>query len=442
MSTRSLLKSLIVVYSEAIWIYFGLALYAKIEWDITQLPLPYAWISACFLGYAGQFLLTRWVRNTKLKYLFTLVPLFILITFNWHWFSAYDRGYGLAFLLTCVFLYLRSAYYFLKEPTRAQMLLRFEGNVLWYILFVLILKVHPNLETLIHIPFMVGILFSLAGMTLTLHPESGQKEAIKTKMVGNSWGLLGVVIVVLALGSLLSLLLLVNQVRTGVVTIVFGTWEGVGALGDLVLKAMIWLLSLTSPPEANSELLQQSVPPSLSVTEAEAVAYIEMPLFWLFLSIAVLAIFAILYFLPKIVPKMASNQRVEVEILSGGPRKSFWLLLWQRIKSMLESYIFRWRRNFPGFYLFRVYWDFYLLQKWCGKLGFSRLPHETPLDYGQRLINEYQLPEDFNYKGENYNLRHSVLELVQYYGFVYYGGERVGEERDFEPLMEYLGGKR
>lgn len=439
MSSRSICKSAIALFSEMVWLYFGLAFWAKIEWEITQLPHPESWIIACLLGYGGQYLLRRWSATPALLYTISGVFLLILVIYSGKGASSYGSGYVFAVSMSVAFLYLRSSYFACKEPTRAQMLLRFEGNIIWYILYVLILPAHPGLDSFIHLPFMFGIVASLAGMILTLHPGNEEEKPVQTKIVGNkTTGFAAVIVAILVLGVLMSLVMLWPPIRKGFMLVLKNAGEGTLTLWGFIMDAFAWLFSLLPAVEEQTLPPPQSPPTPVNIEEGEVWGSLSISPYWGIGIVVVVGIIVALWLLSKMVIKW-KPVKSKTRVVRYEQQQSFLQWLWQQLRHGIAKWLGWWKRKFPHFYACRIYWYFHLLQGWGERNGLSRYPHETPREYGQRLAEQLELPEDYDYRGDPVNLRDAVTRLVECYAFTYYTrGRRKKEENDFCPLLSFM----
>jgi|GEM_PF-3264847 len=432
MSIRPFLKTVIALYSEALWLYFGLAIFAKIQWEVTPLPDAKTWILACVLGYLSQKIAGRWISDVRIRYALSAIILAVLGVFSWREWIPFGRGYSLACLLTIVFLFLRSSYYVEKEPTRAQMLLRFEGNILWYSVFVLLLQVNPNLQSVIHLPFLFAILISLTGMVLTLYPEENKDENVQVKIVGKASGFPGVMIGIFGLGGVLTLFTLLPPVRSAIIALFEGIGAGAVQVGKLLFQFLNWLLSLIPVSEEGSPIPMNEPGAPLEFKGGGMEGTAEFPIFWVVVGLAAIALVLALWFLArKRPPRLKLDRRItRIHI---GRSQSVWTQVWQSILSFIAKLVRSWRKRFPQFYVYRIYWYFHLLQKWGEKKGLGRLPTESPRDFVKKIVEQYPVPAE---------LRESMFQLGDDFAATFYTGGRQVTERDFTLLIGYLKRKR
>ncbi|MBP1934157.1 hypothetical protein [Ammoniphilus resinae] len=432
MSIRPFLKTVIALYSEALWLYFGLAIFAKIQWEVSSLPDALTWILACILGYLSQRTVGRWISDVRIRYALSAIILAALGVFSWSEWIPFGRGYSLACLLIIVFLFLRGSFYVEKEPTRAQMLLRFEGNILWYSVFALLLQVNPNLQSVIHVPFLLAILISLSGMVLTLYPEENKEENVQVRIVGKASGFPGVMIGIVGLGGLMTLFALLPPIRSAIVSFLQGIGVGAVQVGKMLFQFLNWLLSLIPISEEGAPLPMDEPKTPLEFKGGGMEGTAEFPVFWVVVGLAAIALVLALWFLARKRPARVKVNRRMTKIHFGRSR-SFWTQLWQSILGFFAKLVRAWRKRFPQFYAYRIYWYFHLLQKWGQKKGMGRLPTESPRDYVKKIVEEYPVPTE---------LKESMFQLGDDFAATFYTDGRKVSDRDFSQLMVFLKGKR
>ncbi|NLF42452.1 MAG: hypothetical protein GX587_07135, partial [Bacteroidales bacterium] len=167
---KEIYKSFILEFSEIIWVYYIIVLFASDEWgEPAYFDLTWFIISA-FIGYAINLLLYRFAnKNLVLMVLANAFVLGCLIVQNWR--SVMMQGhltFGLAVSIGITFLFLRSARLAFRSPKRQEILYHFEGNVLLYIFLAVFFIFRGWANNTFHIFFIFSIISSLIGMILTL----------------------------------------------------------------------------------------------------------------------------------------------------------------------------------------------------------------------------------------------------------------------------------
>ncbi|RXT03794.1 DUF4129 domain-containing protein [Ammoniphilus sp. CFH 90114] len=431
MSLRSALKRGICLYSEGIWLYFGLALYAKIEWQRTELFLPWTWLFIGVTGFLIPLLLQKWTQKVSVLFGVSLIALLPQLYGSWK--LGIQAGYGYAGLVTFLLfvLYVRSGYLVYHEPTRVQLILRFEGNVILYILFVLFMTVNPDVEQFLHLPFVVGILASLMAIVFTLQPEEAGQESVQVRTVGSMGNVAVPMLGVVLLGILFGLSVLMPQVRTGMVGLLTNLAEGGVWLGKWALGVITWLLSLVSVTEEMGVLPPAPGQVSPGNQEGEWVQSLSFP--WqLVLFLLLVSLIVVLWLVFGHRPRMKPVSRSPVKIRQTWNRPS-WKAIWSRLVNYLRQCLEKWRRKFPGYYALQLYWYFHQVEQWGRKQGVTRLAAETPREYSIRLAGRVELSDA---------QRSMLIRLGDCYTAAYYSGGRKVDDREFGQLITELRGYR
>ncbi|WP_134701051.1 DUF4129 domain-containing protein [Ammoniphilus sp. YIM 78166] len=430
MSPRSAWKRIITLYSETVWIYFGLALYAKIEWQITQPLHPGLLAIACLTGFLSQWLLGKWRMWNAL---------FVLPILYWGWSSTAHLGFSYAgfVLFTVLFLFVRSSWLAYREPTRNQLLLRLEGNIIWYILFLLVIHAHPEVSERTHLPFVIGILLSLVAMVLTLHPEQTEQDHIQVRVVGGMTHLTLPLLGIFSLAIVFTLFALLPIVRNGLVSLLKGMGETGLWLGNGILKGFVWLLTLFPVKEEPSGILPAPVPePHPPVSEGGMLQAIPFPLEAVGVILALFVLGAI-WLISQLKLKKWNAPTITTSVIRI-QKQAFWKTLWRRFLTYWKQWMGNWKRRLPGYDRLPIYRAFHLLERWGKKQGFPRLPAETPREYALRVSHQVAIPDVIEYKGREFPLREGVRKVGESFSHAYYSPDRKMEDEDWGPLLWYL----
>lgn len=434
---RTFAKYAIALYSESIWIYFAIVLFMKIEQDVFVFPQPLSWLAAAIAAYGLNAWLSRKWSNPLWVYGINLILLAGIVIQNWRTIPDGAWFYGMAVSIAVCYIYLRSMFYVQKGPSREQMLLRFEGNVLFYFIYVLISLAHPLPTPVIHLFFMIAIVLSLLGMVLTLYPETDGDDKVETHLVGEAgWlpVLFGAVFIAVCLASLL---LLLPAVQTALTEFVIQAWQGIVWLWEMMWTAVLKLLSLLPSSESEQVLPEQDSSPFEMPEGLPEETQLHLPLFWIFGAVALVAFIALLWFLSKGLRRLKVSPRVTV-IRSSVRSVSWWksLLHWvQKVMGQVTAWI---KGTFPGYYALPVYWYFYRLTRWGKRNGIPRQKHETPIQYVRHVAAKLDPQAPLTVKGKQYQWKRDLLHLGEAYAAAYYSKGKHVQARDFKPLFRFL----
>jgi hypothetical protein len=406
---------------------YGLAFFAKVQWEISVLPVGWGWVLAIVVGYGVNYFLGN--RGTGLLWMLGLngVLLGSILAWLWTTLPAGQWAYNIAFNFGIIFLYVRSARFIYQVPTRTQMLLRFEGNVIFYMVFVLMGQAHPAMITgSFHVLFLIALVLSLIGMVLTLYPDEEQQQhgdSMETRVVGEGQSLSLILGVILIACAGIGLLLLIPAVQAGLISLVTGGWGVLTWAGSAVLSALGWLLSLIPPPEP-VEMPAPEGSPRLDLPEGAGGGQGDMSVIWLVMILAILFIIILVW-----ISSMLMRNWKPVAPVRMKRSKVRRVSIWSRLYGWLLGLVKRWKMRFPRYYSLRIYWYYYLMSKWAAKNGYPRLGHETPGEYVRRLCDTIPFDQE---------IKDRLQRLGAAYSAAYYSGGKVivEEDFDFEQLRE------
>ncbi|MCM3716241.1 hypothetical protein [Halalkalibacter oceani] len=437
-------KSLIVLLSEAVWIYYLIVLFTSIEWGSVASFQVSWWLGAAILGYA----MTKGLAG-RVHYIAVIaiqLPLLLFILWQ-NWLAAVPQGgwvLGISLSLALLFLYVRSGSFVFFEPKRAHMLRRFEGNIIFYVMFAWIFTYNGWATETFHLLFLASIFLSLLGMVTTLQSDTqsaGQEVEVRT--VGQSRWFHGVLSLFVLSITLLCFVLFLPIIRNGLYALALTGWGWLTAAGALALKWLHWLLSLLPGETGGEMLLAENNEMPLLPEEAMEEAPFNIPIHWIVIGlgsvVAILALIVVARFLKGWQPpKGIKPRKLRVTRIS----------LWSRLLSSLQALgrrlKRRWRAGIRRYYLHSVYWTYAKVHKWGRKNGLKRQKVETAKDYIDRIISrltEDQKGESDAERREQAELQSMLRQLYQEYDAVYYGGEKIGTETDYAPLLNMLGAR-
>ena len=181
-------KSFIMMFSESIWMYYLIVMFTSVEWNQPIFFDCTWWIVSGALGYTLNALLAN-KKSHVLLFSANLSVLVFIIIQNWR--NVVPQGswiFGLAVSVGLSVVFIRSSRLITRLPTRYEILRRFEGNVIYYIVFAVVFAVNKWNNEIFHLFFIFAIFSSLIGMILTLqgHEETEGDQKTKIMKVGQS----------------------------------------------------------------------------------------------------------------------------------------------------------------------------------------------------------------------------------------------------------------
>ncbi len=436
-------KSFVMMFSEVIWIYYVIVLFTSVEWNQAAFFDITWFVIAGILGYVLNLILLN-IRYHMLGFVVNIVAIGFIVIQNWKNIVPEEAwSLGLAVSIGAGIIFVRSARLVKQQPTRQELLRRFEGNIIYYIIFALSFSVNNWNNVVFHILFIFGIISSLMTMILTLQgfEESEDNRNIKVIKVGQSTWFAGLASILLAVIPLITLILLLPSVNKSIYFLVVSLWEKIKWIGAKLLHFLHWIMSLFPESEINGTIPDN--PPQQIKMPAEGIEerFTSLPSALIITIIAILFILAAIWVITKIVKK--SNEVMKIRPQQIIIRKeSLWLKLKRKLTLYLQILKTKFYMSFSYFYIHPVYWYYNKLLKWGNKNGFPKTSVETSKEYINRIIK--YIPESkniFTQEEKVYNLAELLMNLNNEYQGVYYGMNlKKINETEYKILINYLKG--
>ncbi len=433
-------KSLILLFSEAIWVYYVIAMFASIEMNKPVFVNVTWWCIAAIVGYLFNALLAG-----KIHYVILLSGnVLFLGGIVFQNIKAINEG---AWLLTVVlsvaviFVFVRSASFVFRErePNRLQMLQHFEANMIAYAILALIFSTNGWSSEWFHGVFLLAISFTLIGMILTLQnlDQRVEDDEIEVKSVGHSGWFTGVMSGLLLAVALICTLLFLPSIRQALQTVGVSGFQLLKGLGKTVLAWLTWFFGLFTPAETEGPLPEMAPPEAMGAEEVGEELLFSMPIEWFITIIAIVVGIVLLVVFSKFLkgwqpPKPKKRER----ILSS--RTPWWHALKKLIMTVMTRFTMIWRSSFPRYYKQPIYWYFTQVQKWGEKNGITRGKSETSGEYVEKLIRILVAEGNGNDTGPHPEQLQTLLrEMNAQYEAAYYGG-RQAHGTDYHELLKQL----
>jgi len=380
------IRSLIVLFCEAIWIYFVLMLFLSAEYDEAIFVNAFWWVVAGLAGYGLNRLIAA-----KVNYVFSIVINGLVVAFfivkNWQ--VGVPEGALVAgvFISVAVFyVYVRGASLVYKAPTRMHMLQRFEFTIFIYIALLLLFSFRNWDTELFHLLFLGAIFATLFGLILSLdaHEDAGTKRGVHILKVGNPRGLLGVIISLFIAVIALCAILFLPVVRDKLQHYAFA---GIGAVMWALRQIgsfIEWLLGKADMSESGEPAPEMEIEEGLAMEEMAEEVGLSLPVEWIVGGLGLIALIIIVLIFGRFLKHWKPDIRVEEK----GPKaeKAGWksFMAWCR-KLVARTAVF-FRTKFARFYKKKLYWHFMQVERWGAKKGFVRNASDTPKEYVDRII--------------------------------------------------------
>lgn len=429
----------IMMFSEVIWIYYTIVMFTSVKWNEPAFFDLTWFMIAGVLGYTLNSLLAKRSRQIFLFLANVLIIGFIILQ---NWKNVVPEGvlgFGLAVSIGIVVIFILSARLVYRQPDRRSILQHFEGNVMLYIVFVLVFTGNEWRNETFHLFFIVAIVSSLLGMILTLqkHEDSEGNRQIRIMKVGHSRWFAGVVIVLFVCIPLFSLTLLLPSVNNAVYSIGMGIWEGLKWLAQGIDIFFGWLSSFV--PQSEMEVIPGTPEEPIILPGATEGVFNHLPSKWVIIgSIISLFIIALWVFTKAILNRRIQKSIKHKEIIIT--KESWWINLIRAFKSYIQYLKLIWCRRFPFFYYEIIYWHYHQVIRWGKKNGLPKLKSETSQEYVNKIIEQLSAKEHcFRHKGRDYQIAELLKRLNEDYQATYYGiKEEVSEEKEFKLLIAHL----
>ena len=429
---KNINQSIILLFSESIWIYYSIVLFTSIEWNEIAFFRIHWWIAAGILGFLVHVFMLG--RQSIFMYLVNVIIFGLVAVINWiqtvpegHWI------FGLAVTSALAFIYIRSALFVIKGSTRLQMISHFEFNILLYVVFSLFFTFNDIIhDTSHHFIFISAIVLSLLGMILTLkHHEQNSQEEVDIRKVGHSGWFTGAITAGIASIVLLCFLMMLPSIRGYLSEIILSGWDGLKWIGAKLYLLLMWFLGLFPKPDAEGELPE---PPNTQMTIQENMQQEiiwDIPYMWIAGILTVIGLLLILWILSKFMKgnKKRSSLAIQHVIIE---KESFWANLYKRLLFFYQSLRKKWRMRSARFYKEPIFWYFYQVQKWGSKNKLKREKAETSREYIERMISFIR---ENNGTGELVPL---LRNLNQDYESAYYGMKKDISAHEYRVLLNGL----
>lgn len=432
-------KCFIILFSEAAWIYYVIAIFTSIKWNDHFFFSPWWIIISAVAGFVINSVAVGRVHAVFVFLANIFAVGFILFQ---NWFEVVPDGawgFGISLSIGISILYIRSANFILKAPTREQMLRHFEGNIILYVTFLWILMANSWVDEFFHMIFLGAIFISLLGMILTLKSqETSQDDQIEIQKVGQSGWFSIVIGTMLGIISLICLLFFLPFVRDGLIAIAMQSFDFIKMVGLSLTSFLKWLLSLL--PDSNIEGTIPGIEPNQSMIRQGNVEeeLFELPIIWIFGGIALIIIVICIFVISRLLKKFQLNKAAKVQRIAV-IREPWWMSVKERIKTLYLSVYHWWRMRFRYNYHYPVYWYFHKVQVWGKRNGLTRLKQETSKEYITRLsasIPEHA--EHFHYEDQSYYLSHLLFSLHADFQAAYYGQVVSNNESEHKILVRQI----
>ncbi|RSL29985.1 DUF4129 domain-containing protein [Salibacterium salarium] len=426
---RSLSQAGILMFCDAVWLYFILLLITSWLWTETLSSYPLAWIAAPLLGFAVSSSTRTLHKEGWVFFIHCLVLTMVLLPL---WTLFYENIWPYSFLLSMAlsYLYIRSSIHVFTKPTRLDMLLRFEGTVVFYLIITLLNQQEQLFSASFHVLFFFTLIMSLLGLMLTLYngDDTSDSDDMETKTVGRSTPFPVIVGSLLGSVAIVSLLLLIPGVQPAFTAAVNGVKNGAIWVGTHLYTALVWFLNLFPGSNVDDPGLPPSPDPDIPEQAAPPAEGGGIPFSWIIVPLIILGVLAALWITSRLLQQRRQSAKgtIRKTKLKKAP---FWKAIWNRLRALLRKWSQTWRKRSPQFYAYRIYWHFHKLTKWAKKQGITRKPEETPREFTKRITQKLPLEQEFEEK---------ILELGTSYSATLYSEGAIVPEFDAERLTDFL----
>ncbi|AKL95983.1 hypothetical protein CACET_c25380 [Clostridium aceticum] len=437
---KNMCKSFIMMFSEIIWIYYAIVLFTSVEWRQAAFFDLRWFIVAGITGYVFNRLVAK-SRNHVFLFLGNILAIGFMIVQNWKTVVPEGSwGFGLAVSIGLTLIFARSARLTQKQPTRLEMLRRFEGNIIYYIVFALVFTGNNWRDNTFHLFFIVAIGGSLIGMILTLQSlEDGEGSGkVKVMKVGESGWFAGVVGFLLICIPLFSLILLLPSVNRGLYTLAAGVWERGKWIALKISSFLNWFFSLF--PDSETETIP-TPPPQQTIIPSEVIEepLVSLPYMWMIGgAILLLAVAAIWFFTRALINRQLPKAMKPRQMMII--KESWWINFKRNIKAYLKHLKLKWCMYFPYFYHHPIYWRYHQVLRWGEKNGLSKAKSETSQEYMKKVSKAIPEKEkNFCHEGKSYDLSELFTQLNRDYQAIYYGmNVEIPDKIEYKFLIHHL----
>lgn len=420
----------IVLFSEIIWLYYTLIVLSSTEQrELVTIP-PLWWGVAAIVAYVLNVFLLR-NRNTALIITCNFITLAIILFFNWKALNS-TILFSLFVSIAIIIVFSRSIYFHFKHVTRKVMLQRFEGNLIFYALFALVLLPNGWGSSAFHVVFLLAILFTLIGMILSL--ERGQQEkqdGVEVYKVGQAGWFTTIISGLFLTVALISSLLFLPSVRSALLEVGTNSFILVKNLINYIFKFFAWIISLLPTPEGGGELEApspaQEIPP---VDISEEIGF-TIPLEWLIIIGIVLVFIIGVIFFAKFLKRWKPRQIKEKRTFTIS-NVSWWSIFLKKCKTFFQQLKRKWRARFIRYYKQPIFWYYQQVENWGRKNGRKRSATETANEYIERIIESFMISD------ENREIIPLLRQLSKDYEAAYYGNVSMNHIEQYKELIARL----
>lgn len=436
---RDLFKSLIILLSEILWIYYLISLFTSIRWNEPVFANIIYWLLAGGIGYILNSIL---LAKAKIPLLITgniLFSTFILVQ-NWRQnVPKASLGYGLAMSIGLVTIITRSLSLAHRQPNRRVMLSHFEGNIGAYIILSGIFVIRGWEGDGFHFLFVSAIFLSLMGMMFVLDNYTGEESSylIETRRVGNSGWFSLIMTLALAIVPLASLALILSPARQTVYIMVASGWEAIKGIFLFLTSIINWFMGLIPDPPIVETIPNDPIQ-GLALPKQEEKIISSLPYILMLASMGILILVGLALRLLKLIKDIRRPKPMQVQdyyTIEGG----WWRNLLGRVRKLFVGIRIKIRKSFAYFYHYPVYWQYYQIEKWGKKNGLARDKTQTSREYIMEIIEK--IPEEansFTHKNHKYHISDLLRELNLDYESTYYGRMGAKSTRNYKFLLRRL----
>ena len=432
-------KSLAVLFSEILWIYYLISIFTSIEWDQAVLPEATWLLVAGGIGYIINYLLSK-KPIAIILILSNIIFTGFIISYNWK--DAVPSGawgFGLALSVGICIIIARTFSLAWESPTRKVILYHFELNLIFYVIFAGILDIRGWDHGNFHLLFILAILASLTGMLFTLEDYKKDENDYVTeirKLGESGWFTMAMTVVLMAT-PIFSLIFLLDPIQKGISRLITSLWTILKQGLFTILILLEKLLELLPSPQTigkipDTPMVEMNLPPM----EEEIISSIPSIIFVVAVILLILVIIILKFF--EIIKNKRSHTYIkarEIVIIRESWLKNFY----KKIKTILSGLKTRIKMTFPYFYHQQIYWYFYQVKKWGRKRGLAKKKSETSREYITKIIS--RIPSEnnnFNHNNKNYQVTDLLTRLNQDFQSAYYGQNHENLETDYKHLIKEL----
>lgn len=441
LKNKNMYLSSIILFSEIIWLYYVIVIFSRTVGD-APIFFDFTWlIIAGVMGYTMNVLLEN-KSNDIVKVVINVLVLGVLVLQNWKGVvpQSDGLGFGVGVSIGLVMVYGRSIQLTQRQPKREEVLYHFEGNILFYIVFAVILTLSKWSDGKFHLVFMYTILASLLGMVLTLQntEDVGENSIIQVMKVGNPGWFAGIIAALLMSIPVFSLLLMIPSV--GKVLQLVGVWivQGLVWVLSKVYQAYIWLASLLPHSETVRRGGTFKERDALTSRGVEG-GFTTVSHTWILVGITILLIVACIWYLSTLIKNRQQPNTIKPNHIIIY-REAWWKMLGRKLKSLLKYFKINILMKYAAFYYQPVYWYYHQVIRWGKKNGLPKLSSETSKEYIHKVIRN--LPEkqiNFTHKDKCYHVVELLKTLNEDYQQTYYGLEMaILQEAEYKLLIHHL----